>query len=107
MSASSTNEWARISALFNEIVELDSADRDRRLADIGANDPALKTAVESMLAADAMADEQLAKFDRGLSDVVRQHASPTPLDSRDPLGLAGTTMSHFRVIDQIASGGMG
>ena len=107
MSASSTNEWARISALFNEIVELDSADRDRRLADIGATDPALKTAVESMLAADAMAEEQLAKFDRGVSDVVRQYAASVPFDSRDPLGLAGTTMSHFRVIDHLASGGMG
>lgn len=104
---SSHHHWARVSALFSELADLEPEEQARRLATIGDNDPSLRSAIESLLTADAVADDQLARFEFGVSDIVRDHAAALPIDSADPLGLAGTTMSHFRVIGYLASGGMG
>lgn len=99
--------WARLSSLFNELVSLDSAQRTERLSQIGAAEPRLKTAVESLLAADASADKRLAKFEFGVSDLLRDSASSSSLRNADPLRLIGRTISHFQVLDHVASGGMG
>jgi eukaryotic-like serine/threonine-protein kinase len=96
--------WLRIRAVFDEVADLDPQARDERLAAIGATDEELRSSVEALLVADASAAERLAHLDDAL---------PTPESPRnrahdtDPLHLIGRTVSHFRVRDVLASGGMG
>jgi len=99
--------WRETAALFHEVVELDLDRRAARLSEIGRTAPALRAAVESLLAADAVAAERLARFDFGVSALRRQSTSPGDAEPRDPLALAGRTVSHFRVLGYLASGGMG
>ena len=48
----SPDRWSRISALFDELVELDADRRTRRLAQLAASDPELVEEVRALLAAD-------------------------------------------------------
>jgi eukaryotic-like serine/threonine-protein kinase len=90
--------WQEIQATFDQLVELDVAERGSRLATLGNSDPALRAAVEAMLAADAAADAQLAPLEASLL------ASPS---TPDLFGLSGRTIAHFRVQEPIGAGGMG
>lgn len=103
MTASSGDQWKRASELFNELADLDTGERQRRLSSV---DPDIRTTVESLLAADAVADEDLQRFEAGVSSVVRRNTAHQ-LDPADPLHLIGIAFSHFRVLDYVASGGMG
>jgi hypothetical protein len=92
--------WQKARPLFDELVELDNDARASRLDEIGAEDPALRKALERLLMADAGAEIDSA-FD-----------FPTPgaqaeAKSRDPLGIIGRNVSHFSVKDYLAAGGMG
>jgi len=107
MNDPTVNRWHDISELFNDIVDLDPPQRMERLAKVGKNDPALRASVESLLAADAVADERLSRFDTGVSEVVRSNTLASFADAADPLGIAGQSLSHFRIRGFLASGGMG
>lgn len=87
--------WRQVRDLFDELVEADPDTRTRRLASVGAADPELRDEVAALLASDTDAEARLARhFTRG-----------PPL--RDPLGLSGRTLSHFRVGNPLGAGGMG
>jgi serine/threonine protein kinase/cytochrome c-type biogenesis protein CcmH/NrfG len=101
------DEWARVSETFTELVALDSSERKVRLDSLEHTDPALKAAVESLLDADVKADAELARYEFGVSDIVRAQSPASFGDIADSLRIAGTTVSHFRVLDLLASGGMG
>jgi hypothetical protein len=75
--------WARIGALFDELIERD--------------------AVGSLLAAEAVADERLRELElpAASADDPRQTTSVP-----DPFGFTGRTLSHFHVLEPIAAGGM-
>ena len=107
MTTPSSDNWARVSETFNELVMLSSAERRMRLSSLDETDPDIRREVESLLDADADADSRLARYEFGVSDIVRARASPVPGDAADPLRLSGTTVSHFRVLEFLASGGMG
>ena len=83
--------WAEIRASFDELVELRSGERAARLSALAASDPELRAAVEGLLRADAAADARLGDVECAV----------------DAFGLAGTTISHFRLIEPIGAGGMG
>ena len=91
--------WEQLQAVFDELVELDAAGRLSRLAALSETDPRLRQAVESLLAADAEAGQRLAPLDAAFLSP----AAHTP----DALGLAGRTVSHFRVLAPLGAGGMG
>lgn len=91
--------WEAIRAAFDELVELDAVGRASRLAALGSTEPALRAAVESLLAADARAEGRLAPLEAALLGA--------PAAAHDPLGLAGRTISHFRVLEPLGAGGMG
>lgn len=98
--------WREVGTLFNELVDLDESSRSIRLDAIGRSNPDLRNSVEAMLAADARADEKLARFEYGMSDVIRRSTAAGE-QALDSLQLTGQTISHFRVDEHIASGGMG
>ena len=91
--------WDEIQTAFDELVQLDASRRATRLASLGSTDPELHAALESLLVADAEASARLAPLDAGF-------LSPSPA-APDPLGLAGRTVSHFRVVEALGAGGMG
>jgi len=95
--------WSDIRAIFDELVELDGAQRSERLLTIGASDPDLRRQVEALLAADAEASDDLARVEQAFASSPGDNA---PELDRDPLGLAGRTISHFRIEEAIAAGGM-
>ena len=90
--------WESIQAAFDELVSLNEGGRATRLALLGASDPELRAAVESLLVADAEADARLAALEAPFLS-----SAPMP----DFLGLAGRTVSHFRVLEPLGAGGMG
>jgi len=91
--------WEEIQATFDTLVELDDVERGKRLTAISTSDPELQAAVESLLAADSEADARLAPLEAAF--LLR--SAP----ALDPLGIAGHTISHFRIRDLIGAGGMG
>ena len=102
------DRWHEIRTAFDKVVELEPVQRAERMAALGASDPELQRAVERLLEADAEADVRLA------GRVPFDHTSPadgaeTVPDDRvpDALGLAGRTLSHFRVLEPLGAGGMG
>ena len=94
--------WQRTRSLFDELVEMDSDARHSRLDAIGAEDPALRDAVERLLLADGGSEAELSDYQFGSPG-----SAPPATRSRDPLGVIGQTVSHFHVLDYLAAGGMG
>ena len=94
--------WQRTRSLFDELVEMDSGARHSRLDAIGAEDPALRDAVERLLLADRGSEGELSDYQFG-----SPRSAPPATRSRDPLGVIGQTVSHFHVLDYLAAGGMG
>jgi eukaryotic-like serine/threonine-protein kinase len=96
--------WNAVLSTFDDVVALQPELRAERLRVIGSADPELRREVETLLAADAQADARLARVEAifGLrSDDSRQRPAG------DPLGLVGRTVSHFRINEPLAYGGMG
>jgi eukaryotic-like serine/threonine-protein kinase len=91
--------WEQIRADFDALVGQDASSRALRLAAIARIDPERHLAVESLLAADAGADVQLAPIDSAF-------LPPSDLAS-DPLRLSGRAISHFAVHEALGTGGMG
>ena len=104
---SNSEQWLRISRLFDDLADLNPQQRRERLSQIGADDPGIRAAVESLLEADAEADERLSRFDVGVSRVIRTSTLGIAADSGDPLGIIGKTVGQFRVRAFLATGGMG
>jgi hypothetical protein len=97
--------WTEVVATFDELVELDPGQQEEMLAAIGAADLELRRNVEELLAADAQAEDRLAQIDQALTP--SRSARPEGVHDTDPLKLVGRAVSHFRVIEPLAYGGMG
>ena len=93
--------WAALKTAFADCVELDPAERSRRLRDLATTDPVLARRLEELLEADAHADSILEEVAPGGGD--GSSAGPAP----DPFGLVGRTVSHFHVLEVLGAGGMG
>jgi serine/threonine-protein kinase len=106
MTATDSARWQAIRALFDELVELDDASRAARLTVIGESDAPLRRAVEQLIAADSNAEARLARVDTALGRWTDHDPAP-PDRAGDPLELTGRMVSHFRVLEPIAVGGMG
>ena len=90
--------WAEALAAFDEVVDLEGPARQARLRAIGSTDPELQLAIERLLAADSRAGAILVHLDGDPGDDAADG---------DPLQLVGRTVSHFRIVEAIARGGMG
>ena len=98
MLSAGDRRWAEALVMFDEVVDLEGTARQDRLLAIGGTDPELQIAIERLLAADSRAGAILVHVDAALGD--------GPADA-DPLQLVGRTVSHFRIVEAIARGGMG
>ncbi len=107
MSNAAAERWHATCELFHQLSELDEPARTKQLGEIGSTDPAMRNAVEALLAGDIAAQERLAPLTIGISDVLHRNLRLRPPPVLDPLQLVGRTVSHFRIIEPIAAGGMG
>lgn len=99
-------QWSQLKDVFAEATTRDPAERAQYLIDLARTDAELSRELELLLAADEQANARLEHL-----DLITSPASPadsqTEAVPRDPFGLAGQTVSHFRVLDVLGAGGMG
>jgi tetratricopeptide (TPR) repeat protein len=108
VSEAAADRWRETCELFHELSDLDETARLKQLTEIGSIDPELRSAVESLLAGDDVADERLEPLKLGISDVLQKNLLATARSPVvDSLRLVGSTISHFRIIEPIGAGGMG
>jgi len=93
--------WARVSDLFHRLVDLDPAERARILDEECADESAIRSEVERLIAADASAASAAAS---GVSDVVAQAMGA--LDVL-PHPRPGDRLGPYELMETIGAGGMG
>jgi len=86
--------WAQIEELFHCACECDSKGRDALLDEACRTDPELRREVEALLASEENAGDHL-------------HAAVREQLQSVGFPLAGETISHYRILDGLAGGGMG
>jgi eukaryotic-like serine/threonine-protein kinase len=86
--------WVQIEELFHHACECDSKDRDAFLDEACWDDPELRREVEALLASEEHASDQL-------------HAAVREQLETVGFPLVGETISHYRILDGVAGGGMG
>ena len=102
MAADDAREWAELSALFDELSELDGATRMARLAELRAQDPRRAARLEGLLAADASTTGLL---ERSLDDVapsLHETLLEGAWETRP-----GLVFGRYRLVEPIGAGGMG
>ena len=99
--------WGETCQLFHELSDMTAPERQKRLKHLGSTDPDMRLAVESLLAADNIADEVLSPLRLGITEVLHRNLSASHSPPLDSLRLTGRTVSHFRIIEPLAAGGMG
>lgn len=99
-------QWENVWAAFDALVELDAGARAERLAAIGASDPDVRRALEELLEGDANAGSRLGRIEG-----IFRSRDPLPELARgahrDVLELVGQAVAHFRIVEPLATGGMG
>ena len=86
--------WAQIEELFHRAFECEAKERAGLLNEACRNDPELRREVEALLASEGNAGEHL-------------HAAVREQLETAGFPLAGEIISHYRILDGLAGGGMG
>jgi serine/threonine protein kinase/Flp pilus assembly protein TadD len=102
--------WQQIEALFQRALEHDSAERSGFLDQACAGDQSLRREVEVLIAAHEKAGSFIESpaFEveaRDLADEARQATDDSV--KRAAALIAGQSISHYRIIEQLGEGGMG
>ncbi|MEZ5484935.1 MAG: protein kinase [Lysobacteraceae bacterium] len=103
-------DWTRVSALLDELFDLDADACAARLAQIADEDPALAARLRKMLEADAASgvlDEVVARV---APTVMERLSEPEPDafgDSRRATAAPGRQLGHYQLVERIGAGGMG
>jgi eukaryotic-like serine/threonine-protein kinase len=98
--------WAELCAAFDTLVQLDASARAERLDVVGDSDPEYRRALEELLEADANAASWLHRIDAVLGTAAPP-GEPRASTVGDPLKLVGRNIGQFRVMEPLATGGMG
>ena len=100
--------WEQVRSRFDELVVLPETERAERLRALEMEDPELGRALDSLLSADREADSELSDLDATLLDSAPSRSpAASALVVDDPLGITGQTVSHYRILGEVGSGGMG
>jgi eukaryotic-like serine/threonine-protein kinase len=102
--ASPRSGWSRLDALLDEALELPLDRRHVLLERIGRDDPALRTRVEQLLAADAAAGDFL---DDGAEAWLRSGGMTPSVRAEDGSLAVGARVGPYRVLRELGRGGMG
>lgn len=94
-----SRRWEEIQSAFDALVQLNDVERADRLSALEREDPKLRAALESLLAADGEVEKRLAPIE---AVFLAPNAS-----APDSLGLSGRVISHFQIREPIGAGGMG
>jgi len=108
MSADDTERRRRLLAIFDEVLDLDPADRAGRLDVLCGGDAGLRARVEALLAADAADAEPFAGDAARWAEALTPPAdAATPACDEDGGMPAGETVGAWRIAGLLGRGGMG
>ena len=96
--------WRRIGELYHSALRVGTADRARFLKGVCADDEELYNEVQSLLACETSAADfiETPAFEVAAKGIARDGSTPPRVEL-----LSGRTISHFRVLERVGSGGMG
>lgn len=95
------DRWQRARALFDDLVDLPPGARQDRLDELARADATLHAEVVRLLQADAGAESVLGAYRFGSAD------RRVPSATLDPLGIVGSTVARYEIVEVLAAGGMG
>ncbi len=98
--------WQRLSALLDELFDLDPAARTARLDALAREDAAVAAELRRLLAV----DERTGLLDAGVANAaatVMSHLAAVESDASHPPPNAGRRIDHYRLAERLGAGGMG
>ncbi len=96
------SRWGQVSALLDELFELDDAAREERLARLSREDAELAAELRRLLAADQRSGVLDVNALAGSGSLGLRLAGADP-----PFAGSGLQLGHYRLVERVGSGGMG
>lgn len=100
MTASSSNRWQRLQALFYEALELKPDARAEFLQKNCAGDPELQKEIEGLLDS---TEKPMDFLQRPILVAAQEMIAEKPLERISP----GTQLAHYKIVSMLGAGGMG
>src|SRR5438876_10589268 len=91
--------WQQVKQIFQSAIERPPDERDAFLAQACADDPALRSQVESLIASHDQAGDSI--------EAMAAEAATEMLDDDQAVSIVGKQMGHYQVLSCIGRGGMG
>src|SRR5437667_6148124 len=91
--------WQQLKQIFQSALERNPAERSAFLSQACADDPALRSQVESLIASHDQAGDSI--------EAMAAEAATEMLDDDQAVSIVGKQISHYHVLSRIGRGGMG
>src|SRR3989441_10833500 len=91
--------WQQVKQIFQSALERNPAERSAFLNQACADDPALRSEVESLISSHKQAGDSI--------EAMAAEAATEMLDDDQAVSIVGKQISHYQVVSRIGRGGMG